>query len=92
MTTPIRATLVTTEHCELCAHARRVLQEIFGNDDLLEIEELDWNGPAGAALIRRDGVPFAPALYVEGELWGYGRLSERALRKKLASHVTTDTQ
>ncbi len=35
-------------------------------------------------LVRRDGVAFPPAIYVNGSLAGYGRISERALRKRLA--------
>ena len=34
----------------------------------------------GSALIKRDGVPFAPAVYIEGKLCGYGRMSEGRLR------------
>jgi len=50
-----------------------------------EIEEVKWSDPAGAALVRRDRILFPPALYVDDELWGYGRLSERALRKRFAA-------
>jgi len=34
-------------------------------------------------LVKRDGVPFAPAVYIGGKLCGYGRLSEGALRNWL---------
>ena len=47
------------------------------------VREVSWQSDEGAALVRRDGVPFPPALYVEGALAGYGRLSERAVRRKL---------
>ena len=33
--------------------------------------------------MKRDGVPFAPAVYIGGKLCGYGRLSEGALRNWL---------
>jgi len=47
------------------------------------IDEMDWNAPDGSALVKRDGVPFAPAVYIEGKLCGYGRVSEGALRNWL---------
>lgn len=77
----VRATLVTTPDCHLCEHARTVLERVLA--DRLAIDEMDWNAADGNALVKRDGVPFAPAVYIEGKLCGYGRLSEGALRNWL---------
>jgi len=78
----VRATLVTTPDCHLCEHARTVLERVLA-DRLTAIDEMDWNAADGSALVKRDGVAFAPAVYIEGKLCGYGRLSEGALRKWL---------
>ena len=78
---PVRATLVSTPDCHLCEHARTVLERVLA--DRLAIDEMEWNGAEGNSLVKRDGVPFAPAVYIEGKLFGYGRLSEGALRKWL---------
>src|SRR5256712_14047802 len=75
----VRATLVTTPDCHLGEHARAVLERVLA-DRLAAIDEVDWNAADGNALVKRDGVPFAPAVYIEGRLCGYGRLSEGALR------------
>lgn len=80
---PLRLTLVTAPGCHLCDHARRVLARL-GDSWPVVVEELSWHSPEGLALVRRDGVPFPPALYVAGELYGYGRLSEARLRRELA--------
>ena len=77
----VQATLVTTPDCHLCDHARTVLERVLA--DRLAIEEMDWNAADGSALVKRDGVPFAPAVYIEGKLCSYGRLSEGALRNWL---------
>ncbi len=82
LTTQLRATLVTTPDCHLCGHARTVLERVLAGR-LLRVEELDWNNPQGRELVNRDGVPFAPAVYIEGKLCGYGRLSDGALRNWL---------
>ena len=49
----------------------------------LAVSEVQWRSPEGQELVRRDGVPFPPALYIDGVLAGYGRLSEGRLRRVL---------
>ena len=80
--TLVRATLVTAPDCQLCNHARQVLDRL-GDTWLLRVREVAWQSPEGQALVRRDGVAFPPALYIEGALVGYGRLSEGRLRRTL---------
>ena len=76
-----RLTLVTAADCHLCAHARSVAQRLAA-DLKTEINEIAWESPE-ADLVRRDGVPFPPALYVDDELLGYGRISEGGVRRRL---------
>ena len=77
-----RLTLVTTVDCHRCGHARRVAHRLAA-ELKLEIEELAWESPE-ADVVRRDGVPFPPALYAGDELLGYGRISEGGVRRRLA--------
>lgn len=77
-----RLTLVTTVDCHLCGHARSVAHRLAA-ELKLEIEELAWESPE-ADVVRRDGVPFPPALYAGDELLGYGRISEGGVRRRLA--------
>jgi len=49
----------------------------------VELEEILW-ASSKADVVRRDGVPFPPALYSGDELLGYGRISEGAARRRLA--------
>lgn len=84
----LRVTLVTAPDCHFCKHARRVLARL-GQTWPVAVEEVAWNTPEGLALIQRDGVPFPPALYVGGELYGYGRLSEGRLRRLLERRMAT---
>ena len=76
-----RLTLVTTADCHLCGHARSVAQRLAA-DLKTEINEIAWESPE-ADVVRRDGVPFPPALYADDELLGYGRISERVVRRRL---------
>lgn len=84
----MRATLVTAPECHLCEHARQVLSRLQRAWPLL-VDEVRWSSAEGQTLVRRDGVPFPPALHVGGELCGYGRLSEGRLRRLLERCVAT---
>lgn len=79
----VRATLVTAPDCHLCEHARQVLTRL-GHTWPLVVAEVAWQSAEGLALVRSDGVPFPPALYIDDEFCGYGRLSEGRLRRLLA--------
>ena len=84
----VHATLVTAPGCHLCDHARQVLLRLQRAWPLV-VEEVEWNSAEGQAFVRRDGVPFPPALYVGGEFYGYGRLSEGRLQRLLERRVAT---
>lgn len=79
---PLRLTLVTTPDCHLCEHARQVITRL-GRDRKVVLEELAWESPVAQARIRSDGIPFAPALYIEDTFCAYGRISEGAVRRWL---------
>ena len=77
-----RLTLVTAVDCHLCEHARSVAHRLAA-ELKFEIRELAWDSPE-ADVVRRDGVPFPPALYAGDQLLGYGRISEGGVRRRLA--------
>ncbi len=54
-----------------------------GADHPLEVTEIDITGEEGRALAVRAGVVFAPGVLVDGRPFGYGRISERRLRRTL---------
>jgi hypothetical protein len=76
-------TLLSQADCALCEHAKKVLARL-GADHPLEVTEIDLASAQGRALAAEAGVHFAPGLLVEGRPFGYGRISERRLRRTLA--------
>jgi hypothetical protein len=54
-----------------------------GADHPLEVTEIDLASEQGQSLAAMAGVLFAPGVLVEGRPFGYGRLSERRLRRAL---------
>lgn len=79
----VRVVLLTQDHCKLCEHAKEVLDRVAG-DFPLAVEKIELHGERGRDMAAAGGVMFPPGILVEGELFGYGRLSERKLRKELA--------
>lgn len=75
-------TLLTQDDCTLCEHAKTVLARV-GADHPLEVTEIDLASEQGRALAAQAGVLFAPGVLVDGRRFGYGRLSERRLRRTL---------
>ena len=84
MSDPCEVTLLTQSDCGYCDHAKEVLRRI-GEDYPLQVTEIDLGTPDGKRLAERAGVMFAPGVLLEGEGFSYGRLSERKLRRALAS-------
>lgn len=83
MTTgPARVTLLVQENCALCEHAKDVLARVSA-DFPLQTEEFDLGTDHGRQLARRGGVMFAPGVFVDDTMFGFGRLSEKKLRRAL---------
>lgn len=86
-----RITLLTQPNCGMCEGAKQVLARI-AHDVALTVEEIDLGTNTGHRLAADAGVLFAPGLLLNGQPFGYGRLSERKLRKALAPSPHTENQ
>ena len=81
-TVPLKVTLLTLHDCHLCEHARDVISKL-GRERAIVVEETAWDSAEGQRLVQRDGIPFAPAVYIDGSFTAYGRISDGALRRWL---------
>lgn len=77
---------VSAADCHLCERGRSIAHDL-AEEAGLEIVEVGWSDATARGLTERDGVPFPPALYLDDRLLGYGRLSERRLRRVMAGVV-----
>jgi glutaredoxin len=84
MTTPHAITLLTQSDCTLCEHAKEVLAKV-GADHPLTVTEVDLGSDEGRRLAVEAGVFFAPGVLLDNRPFGFGRLSERRLRRALTS-------
>jgi glutaredoxin len=82
MTRPVQVTLLTQADCALCDHAKQVLARV-GDDHPLQVTEISLTTDEGRELAVQARVLIAPGILLDGQPFGYGRLSERKLRKTL---------
>jgi glutaredoxin len=85
-TGPTQVTVLTQPNCQFCELAAAVLARV-GQDHPLSVRHLDLNSLEGRDLAARHGVLFAPGILLDGQLFSYGRLSERRLRRHLTRTV-----
>ena len=74
--------LLTKDDCHLCDQAKQVLAGLSGVHDLT-VREVVLESAEGKQLAAAAAAPFPPVVFLDGECFSYGRLSERKLRKAL---------
>lgn len=90
MTAPITTvSLLTQDDCHFCEQAKEVLSRV-AQDHPLRVDEIPLASPEGKMLAAKSGVLFAPGVLVDGTPFGFGRLSERKLRKLLKARTTVE--
>ena len=87
MVDAVEMILLTQDHCKFCEDAKRVLDRVT-SDFPLDVVIVDLGSARGQQLAMEGGVMFPPGVFVAGEPFSYGRLSERKLRKELLSRRT----
>jgi Glutaredoxin and related proteins len=78
----ITVTLLTQQDCAFCEQAKKILGR-FASEYALDVVTLDLATPEGQALALKGGILFPPGVFIDGEPFSYGRLSERKLHKDL---------
>ena len=80
--------LLTQEHCGFCAQAKEILTRLaveYG----FSVAMLDLDSPEGETLAVRGGILFPPGIFLDDELFSYGRLSERRLRREIERRLNS---
>jgi glutaredoxin len=77
-------TLLTKTDCDLCEHAKAVLERL-AREIPLRVDVVDVASPIGQRLATEAGMAFPPTVLLDGQPVSYGRLSERKLRRALAT-------
>ena len=75
--------MLTQANCGLCDHAKEVLHRVAA-DYPLDVRVVDLASRGGQALAVQGGILFPPGVFLDGQPFSYGRVSEGKLRRELA--------
>jgi glutaredoxin len=78
--------LLTQASCRFCDQAKETLDRLADEYDF-SMTTLDLASPDGRGLADRGGVMFPPGVFIDGQPFSYGRLSERKLRRELDRRI-----
>jgi len=78
----VEVLLLTQDDCALCEQGKQVLERLE-LEFPLAVESRYLASEEGRALAERGGLLFPPGLFVDGQPFSYGRVSERRLRREL---------
>jgi glutaredoxin len=87
---PITVTILTKPQCGYCEDAQELLQRLEG-EYWLSVDTVDIQSTYGEALAKRGGILFPPGIFLDGEPFSYGRVSERKLRRELDRRIGAST-
>lgn len=79
----VRITLLSAPNCDLCEHAKEVLSRIRGDHPVV-VEAFSIETEPGRKLMIEHRMAFPPGVFIDGQPFSYGLLSERKLRRELA--------
>lgn len=78
--------LLTQDNCTFCDQAKAILDRL-SSEYRLAVATLDLSTPEGQTLAMRGGIMFPPGVFLDGEPFSYGRLSERKLRREIEARL-----
>ena len=84
----IQVLLLTQASCPFCVQAKELFDRLSHEYDL-KVTVLDMQSPEGEALAVRSGLLFPPGVFLDGQLFSYGRPSERKLRQELQRRLSS---
>jgi glutaredoxin len=74
--------LVTAPDCHFCHDAQKILTKLSLTFPI-DVEEISLDLDRGQDLATKHGILFPPGLFLDGDYVGFGRPSERKLRRLL---------
>ena len=86
---PVKIMLLTQEGCNPCKRVKRILNEIVEEVKLLnsdpaasiEVEEVSLASELGMQLAVEHQILYPPAVFIDGQLFGKGKIREDELRE-----------
>lgn len=89
MSRAIEIVVVSSPGCHYCDESLLFLGDLAERMPLT-IRVVALSSDEGRSLLVRHRVPFPPILLIDGEFFGYGRISRRKLEASLTGRVTSE--
>jgi hypothetical protein len=80
--------LITAPDCHFCQDGKQTVVKLAAEFPIA-VREIPWSSPEGQDLVSRHGALFPPALLFDGSFVGFGRVSQRKLRRLLEQRRST---
>lgn len=77
-------TLLTQRNCHWCEQSKEILARL-STEHSLRVEEISMDTDEGRALALQHGVVFAPGVLIDGQMFSFGRPSEKKLRRRISA-------
>lgn len=81
--------LLTQSGCATCVQTKALVERLAAEYPL-SLSTLDLGEAEGRELAERAGILFPPGVLLDGEVVGYGRISERKLRREIVNRLKAD--
>ncbi len=79
---PVEVVVVRSPACHLCEDAIEVLAEL-GGEFALRVRIVEMESPEGRVIVARQRPALFPAVVIDGDLFSFGRLPRKKLRRML---------
>ncbi len=86
----VKILLLTQEGCSPCKRVKRILSEIekgvklnSGSATSIEVEEMGFASELGMKLAVEHQILYPPAVFIDGQLFGKGKIREDELREAI---------
>ncbi len=81
-------TLLTKEGCLPCVRIKRIMKELKEELPGLDVKEIDYASQEGIALSFKNRVYYPPAVFIDGSLFGFGKILEEPLKEAVRNSPT----
>jgi glutaredoxin len=87
---PLKVLILTQASCGFCNDAKAIVDRL-SKEHRLSVSTVSLDSAEGRALAARGGIMFPPGIFIDGDPFSYGRLSERKLRREIARRLATQS-
>lgn len=78
---PVEVGVISKEGCLPCLRIKRIVGELKAELPEISVREIDFASEEGVALSVKNSILYPPAVFVNGTLFGKGKIMEEPLKE-----------